>query len=76
MLAVSLHAAVNFIFYHAFISILVGIFVGRAWQVYKGPQRLTVLALPAISMEMRNCWRAWRWWSRACPYCCTKLRAC
>jgi hypothetical protein len=36
VMAVSLHAFVNFIFYFAFINILVGVFAGRAWQICNG----------------------------------------
>ena len=54
VMAVSVHAIVNFIFYYAFISILAGVFIGRAWQIYKGRQRLVVIGLPVISIELRK----------------------
>ena len=52
--AVSLHAFVNFIFYHAFINILVGLFIGRAWQVLVGEKRLCILIVPTISSGSRK----------------------
>jgi O-antigen ligase len=52
--AVTLHAFVNFIFYHAFINILVGLFIGRAWQVLLGENRLRILVIPAISSGSRK----------------------
>ncbi len=53
-MAVSLHAVVNFIFYYAFISILVGVFVGRAWQVYKGKGRMAIVPIAGLSPEFRK----------------------
>lgn len=52
--AISLHAAVNFIFYHAFISIITGLFIGRAWQVSAGAEHMRIISIPAISAGSRK----------------------
>lgn len=33
VLAVSMHAAVNFVFYYAFVNVIIGLYAGRTWQV-------------------------------------------
>lgn len=54
VLAVSAHAFVNFIFYHAFISILCGLFIGRALQVADGGAGLRVRLVPVASSVTRK----------------------
>lgn len=54
VLAVSAHAFVNFIFYHAFISILCGLFIGRALQVADGGSALRVRLVPAATSATRE----------------------
>ncbi|MBS0329139.1 MAG: O-antigen ligase family protein, partial [Proteobacteria bacterium] len=54
VLAVSAHAFVNFIFYHAFISILCGLFVGRALQVADGGVGTRVRLVPAATPASRK----------------------
>ncbi len=52
--AISVHAVVNFIFYHAFINIVAGLFIGRAWQVSIGAERLRIIPLQSVSAGTRK----------------------
>jgi O-antigen ligase len=54
VMAISLHAMVNFIFYHAFVNILAGLFFGRAWQVLAGESRLRIMSMPALPSGTRK----------------------
>jgi O-antigen ligase len=54
VVAISLHAFVNFIFYHAFINILTGLFIGRTWQILIGDNRLKILVIPAFTYNSRR----------------------
>lgn len=54
VLTVATHAFVNFIFYHAFISILCGLFIGRALQVADGGAGTRFRLLPAATPFTRK----------------------
>ena len=52
--AISVHAFVNFIFYHAFINIVAGLFIGRALQVSAGEERFRIIPLQSVSSGTRK----------------------
>lgn len=54
VLVVAAHAFVNFIFYHAFINILCGLFVGRALQLAEGGQTARPRLLPVATPLIRK----------------------
>lgn len=54
VLAVSAHAFVNFIFYQAFVSILCGLFIGRALQVADEGAALRIRLVPAATSATRK----------------------
>ncbi|MCA1977735.1 MAG: O-antigen ligase family protein [Thiobacillus sp.] len=54
VLAVATHAFVNFIFYHAFISILCGLYVGRSLQLCNGMSGVRLRIIPVATALSRK----------------------
>lgn len=52
VLAVAAHAFVNFIFYHAFICILCGLFIGRALQIADGDDEASRVRLIPVATPL------------------------